>query len=89
MAHPGTLGRQVDIRFDHARNLPERFLNPTDTGRAGHIFDAEFSGFFTNGVTGALDGTNGCLRIGAIAESDIGALGGQVDRGRLHAGNGF
>ena len=38
-------------------------------------------------AAGALDGVDSSLRIGQAGKSDVGALGGKINRGRLHAGD--
>ncbi|MNL00017.1 hypothetical protein D3C87_1204350 [compost metagenome] len=89
VAHPRALGRQVDAGLEHARDLCQRLLDPAHARRAGHVLDGEFGGLFAHGVAGAFDGPHGRLRVGRAGEADVGALGGQVDRGRLHAGDGL
>ncbi|VTR21261.1 Uncharacterised protein [Serratia fonticola] len=69
--------------------MRQRLLNSSDAGCAGHLFDRQFGSLFTDGVTGAFDSTNRRLWIGHAAKGDICPLGGKIDRGRLHAGNGF
>ncbi|MNV05462.1 hypothetical protein D3C71_958000 [compost metagenome] len=88
MTHLRPFGRQVDAGRDHARQLRKAALHATNAGRTGHPVDAQFGGGFAHGVARAFDGTDHRLRIGRPDEAEIGPLGGQVDRRRLHAGDG-
>ena len=85
VSDPGALGGQVDAGLPHAGHLRQRLLDPAHTRGTGHAFDCQLGGFFTHRVARALDGIYHRLQIGRSAEGNIGALGGQIDRGRLHA----
>src|SRR5690606_25368850 len=52
-------------------------------GRAAHLLDGQLGGLFAHGVARALDGSHGRLRVGRAGEADIGALRGEIDRGRI------
>ena len=85
MNHLRALGGQIDTGLTHAGHLRQRLLDPAHTRGTGHAFDCQLGGFFRHRVARALDGIYHRLRIGRSAEGNIGALGGQIDRGQLHA----
>ena len=87
VAHPRALGRQVDVGFEHARDLCERLFDPAHARRAGHVLDRELGGLFAHSVAGTLDGANRSPRIGQAKEGEVGTFGGEIDRGRLHSGD--
>ncbi len=88
MAHVRPLGGQVDAGRDHARQLRKTLFHATDAGRTRHPLDAQLGGLFADVVARAFDGAHRSLRVGRADEAEIGPLGGKVDRGALHAGDG-
>ncbi len=83
--HKGALGRQIDLRVDHAGHRAQRAFDPAHAGGAGHLAHRQLQLGTWHRVAGGGDGVGGRRQHGGAVGLHGGLLGGQVDSDGTHA----